>query len=410
MNDRTRPVIVHPTVKRAPQTVGELLSAEDDTVKRLKAVAGKYLPADRALRLAITAVRRTPELAQCSPVSFLGALMSATGLGLEPNTPKQLAYLIPYKQSRPKLDPNTGQKATDDNGKWIWETYYECQFQVGYKGFVTLFYRSPNVADVAAEAIYQDDVFEHRKGTETWLRFEKNLKAQHRNDLLIGSFCFTKLKDGQSFTVMPREEIEKIRFRSQTWRTLRGYLDEAEEALHGATDKNRGRLQAAYGKALAKFNETPWEEWLGEMAAKSAIRRHAKLMTLDDEAGLAIAVASDLDSLGDAGMVDMAGMADPEQARSIIIDGDTSVEPMEPPEEDPGESAGPAGKTAPPAEPDRPVQTKAPERQAPPEQAGDPGPGDSGQRDPGPAEPPRAEPANRMAGGARRGSAGRIDA
>jgi hypothetical protein len=65
--------------------------------------------------------------------------------------------------------------------------------------------------------------------------------------------------------------------------------------------------------------------WDDEMAAKSAVRRHAKQQDLGDEAP-AIAVAADLDALSDAGTIDIRAMADPEFAAEVV-QGNEQVEP-----------------------------------------------------------------------------------
>ncbi|MGE3279934.1 MAG: recombinase RecT [Alphaproteobacteria bacterium] len=311
------------------QTIGELLKREEEVSRRLSAVATRHLSAERAMRLAINAVRNTKNLAACDPASFLGALMSATGLGLEPNTPKQHAFLIPYKQPRPRRDQN-GNIVKDGDGRWIWDEYYECQFQIGYKGFIALFYRSGIVVEATAEAIREGDKFEHQKGTETFLRYEKSLGKRGE---LLGAFAFTRLRDGQSFTVLPLEEIEKIRSRSRTWQSLCERFVEAE-VEHKKNPNNR-KLETNYKKAKAALDETPWVMWVDEMAAKSAVRRHAKQQDLGDEAP-AIAVAADLDALGDAGTIDIRAMADPEFAKEVV-QGDEQVEPGNGGDEDVGE-------------------------------------------------------------------------
>ena len=72
-----------------------------DMVKVLEPEIRRALPAfltpERFTRMALSAINNTPELAECTPMSFIGALMNAAQLGLEPNTPLGQAYLIPYK-------------------------------------------------------------------------------------------------------------------------------------------------------------------------------------------------------------------------------------------------------------------------------------------------------------------------
>lgn len=74
---------------------------------------GKALPTvltpERFTRIVLTALSSNRQLQECTPPSFLGAMMQAAQLGLEPNTPLGQAYLIPYR--------NHGT--------------LECQFQIG---------------------------------------------------------------------------------------------------------------------------------------------------------------------------------------------------------------------------------------------------------------------------------------
>ena len=96
-----------------------------DMIKAMEPEIKKALPdimtPERFTRMALSALNTTPKLIECTPMSFLAALMNAAQLGLEPNTPLGQAYLIPYK--------NKG--------------VMECQFQIGYKGLIDLSYRNP---------------------------------------------------------------------------------------------------------------------------------------------------------------------------------------------------------------------------------------------------------------------------
>src|SRR3989304_2471431 len=84
----------------------------------------KHLDGDRMSRIALTAFRRTPKLAECDPRSVFAAVIQASQLGLEPDTLGR-AYLVTYKVNK-KLP----------SGKW--EAHYECQFIPGWKGLVDL--------------------------------------------------------------------------------------------------------------------------------------------------------------------------------------------------------------------------------------------------------------------------------
>lgn len=88
---------------------------------------------ERFTRMVLTALSSTPKLQTCTPQSFLGAMMQAAQLGVEPNTPLGQAYLIPYGNV--------------------------CQFQLGYKGLMDLAYRSGEVSSIQAHEVHENDTF-----------------------------------------------------------------------------------------------------------------------------------------------------------------------------------------------------------------------------------------------------------
>lgn len=111
----------------------------------------------RFVRIALTAVSSNPKLAQAcalSPTTFLGSMMTAAQLGLEPNTPMGKAYLLPYNN----IDKNTGKKIP------------MVQFQIGVYGLVDLAFRSGLVKSISAEVRYQKDFWEYEKGINEKLR------------------------------------------------------------------------------------------------------------------------------------------------------------------------------------------------------------------------------------------------
>lgn len=115
-------------------------SMEGEIKKALPSV----LTPERFTRMVLSALSTNRQLGACTPQSFLGAMMSAAQLGVEPNTPLGQAYLIPYK--------NKG--------------VLECQFQLGYKGLIDLAYRSGEVEVVQAQIVYANDKFECEFGLE----------------------------------------------------------------------------------------------------------------------------------------------------------------------------------------------------------------------------------------------------
>lgn len=127
-------------------------------VKAMEKEIAKALPSvitpERFTRMVFTALSANPKLQQCTPNSFLGAMMQAAQLGVEPNTPIGQAYLIPYK--------NKGM--------------LECQFQLGYKGLIDLCNRSGDIKDIQAHEVYENDLFEFEYGLEPKLKHVPTMK------------------------------------------------------------------------------------------------------------------------------------------------------------------------------------------------------------------------------------------
>lgn len=115
----------------------------------------KHLNPDRMARIALTAFRRTPKLAECDPRSVFAAVIQASQLGLEPDTLGR-AYLIPYKVNK-KLP----------SGKW--ESHMECQFIPGWKGLVELMNRSGQ-GTAWTGAVYEGDEFDFSLGDSPRVR------------------------------------------------------------------------------------------------------------------------------------------------------------------------------------------------------------------------------------------------
>ena len=143
------------------------------------------LTGERFARMATTALSQTPELQQCSPKSFLGAMMQAAQLGLEPNTPLGQAYLIPYK--------NRGQ--------------LEAQFQLGYRGYIALASRCG--VTVTAHEVHENDSFSFEYGLEEKLEHKPALTDR---GAVTCYYAVYHSKDGQKgFIVLSVEDIKKHR-------------------------------------------------------------------------------------------------------------------------------------------------------------------------------------------------------
>lgn len=157
-------------------------------IKTMEGEIAKALPSvitpERFTRIVMSALSTNPKLADTTPQSFLGAMMTAAQLGVEPNTPLGQAYLIPYK--------NKG--------------VLECQFQLGYKGMMDLAYRSGQISTIQSQVVYANDEFEFSFGLEPTLRHVP-AKSDRGEATHVYAVWRTKDGSGYGFEVMSMEDI-----------------------------------------------------------------------------------------------------------------------------------------------------------------------------------------------------------
>jgi recombination protein RecT len=144
---------------------------------------------ERMMRLMANAIRTTPKLGECDPMSLLGGLMTCAGLGLEPNTIMGHAYLIPFKNNRKGIT--------------------EVQLVVGYKGLIDLARRSGHITSISANIHYSDDdVWEYEEGTEARLRHIPGAQEGDKRH----AYAIAKFRDGgHAYVVLPWAKVMKIR-------------------------------------------------------------------------------------------------------------------------------------------------------------------------------------------------------
>lgn len=169
-------------------------------IERQKSEIGRALPRhmnpDRMARIATTVLRQTPALMRCTPESFLGALMTASQLGLEPG-PLGEAYLVPYGR--------------------------DCTFIPGYRGLIKLAYQSGEVSTIDAQIVREGDDFDYGLGLDPFLTHKPVLADEIGKPIAVYAVCIRK--DGaKSFRVMSVAEVERIRRRSKAstngpWKT-----------------------------------------------------------------------------------------------------------------------------------------------------------------------------------------------
>lgn len=209
--------------KAEKKTMQAYIKAMEPAIK--KALPSVITP-ERFTRMVLSALSATPKLAECSPQSFLAAMMTAAQLGVEPNTALGQAYLLPYR--------NHGQM--------------ECQFQLGYKGLIDLAYRSGEVSVIQAHTVYENDVFEYELGMDPKLR---HVPAKADRGEAVAYYAMFKTKDGgYGFEVMSVDDVQR----------------------------HAQRYSKSYGSG-----SSPWRSNFDEMAKKTVLKRALKYAPLKSD-------------------------------------------------------------------------------------------------------------------------------
>ena len=175
---------------RAAMTIKQHLLSP--TMKeQIAAALPKHCSPERMVRIAITALTRTPKLAECDQSSFFKCLLDLSAWGLEPDG--RHAHLIPFRNNKLGIT--------------------ECQLIVDYKGLINLCWRSGQVASIHADVVCENDIFS----------FDQGEIIAHKIDLkkdrgpMYAVYAKVKLINGASkCEVMSKKEVDAIRARSKS--------------------------------------------------------------------------------------------------------------------------------------------------------------------------------------------------
>lgn len=210
-------------------------------------VLPRILPVEKFVKAVLTAATTNPVLLTKNRQSFLISVMQAAQLGLEPNTPLNHAYLIPYKDI--------------------------VTLQIGYKGLIELASRDARIAKVESRLVYSKDFFQVEYGND------KKSPFTHRPDVfgdrgeMVGVYAVATMADGVIlFEPMSRDEVNAVRERSAGYRN--------------------------------KPYASPWTTDTGQMWRKTAIKRLLSSARLSPE----LHQAAELDSRVDAGIETVEGL------------------------------------------------------------------------------------------------------
>ena len=189
----------------------------------------QHLTPDRFCRIALTALTRTPKLAECTPESLMRCLLDLSAFGIEPDGRR--AHLIPFENRKVGV--------------------VECTLILDWKGIAELAMRSGIIAKLHADIVCENDEFDYNLGEVV----KHKIDFRRPRGEMYAVYAMAETKDGPVFVaVLNKEEVDGVMKRSQ------GYKSAVQ-----------------YGKTH------PWLTDYNEMAKKTAFRRLAKWLPLSAE-------------------------------------------------------------------------------------------------------------------------------
>ena len=196
---------------------------------------------ERVARVAFTAIMNNEKLLACTWPSLIKSIILCAQYGLLPDG--RQAHLVPYSN--------------------------ECTLILDYKGIVTLIRRSPNVSNVYAFTIYENDQADIALGTDPHIKHTLPAGGGPRGKA-IAYYSVVRYKDGSfDFDIM------------------------------GVSDVERVRDTFAQKNAKNEFSKA-WRFSFDAMGMKTVLRRHSKFADISYNVAGAIAADIDLES-GDIG-------------------------------------------------------------------------------------------------------------
>lgn len=170
--------------------------------------APRGMEAQQLVRDALTVLRQTPQLSQCTPATVLGGLMTCAQLGLRPGVMGH-AYLIPFKN-----------KGT-----------MEAQLVVGYAGLVDLAHRSGQIKSLIARTVFENDHFEVDYGLDDTLVHKPYMGGDKGQP--VAYYAIAKFNSGgHAFVVMSHAEMVAYKNKNSKATKFGPWVDHFESMAH----------------------------------------------------------------------------------------------------------------------------------------------------------------------------------
>lgn len=226
-----------------------------------KMVLPSHITVDKFQRTIATAALANPQLLQCERQSLLLAAMKLAQDGLLPDGRE--AALVPFKN-----------RVKGDDGQF--HDAWQVQAMPMAWGLRKKILQSGQIVSLETGVVYRAEVesgtFIYEIGMDPPIRHRPKLdltEEEMADDEIVAAYSIARIKNEAgdpywSVEVMRRVEINKVRQTSQT----------------GAL----GRV-VKFGKDKGKPIEPkgPWVDWFGEMARKTVLRRHSKVLPMSGD-------------------------------------------------------------------------------------------------------------------------------
>ena len=159
-------------------------------------------------QIMITELKRSPQLQsafQKNPASLFASILHCAELGLNPSQLVGEFYFIPFKNIITPI--------------------------IGYKGIITLLYRSNKIKNIWTEVVYEGDDFEYELGLNLKLTHIPSPKSVKKSEFIKYVYACVKLEGGETvFKVMTKIEISEIIKMQKTPNHL--YFNDSKDPQH----------------------------------------------------------------------------------------------------------------------------------------------------------------------------------
>ena len=246
-----------------------------------------HISPEKFQRTVLTAVQSNPKLLDADRASLYTSCMKAAQDGLLPDGRE--AALVMFSNR------------VNENGTWV--SVDMVQYMPMVYGLRKKILQSGEISSISCNVVYRQEAeagaFIYEEGTDRTLRHRPMLDIDVGDDDIIAAYSIAVMKDGtQSFEVMRRSEINKVRQTSKT-------------GAVGMTDYKKN----------PKPPKGPWVDWFGEMAKKTVMRRHSKSLPMSGDIIDVEAMDDTRASESTVAMFDAAGA--PVPPRRLAVVGDT---------------------------------------------------------------------------------------